>query len=182
MSRSNEEQLPCRETATKGAVFWPRLAMFLATGAGAGRVRRAPGTIGALWGIPLAWGVNQIPTTMGQMVAIAGLCGVGVPICTAAARQLGAKDPQSVVWDEIASMSITFFLLPPSLAGCPEVWLVGFLLHRLFDISKFPPAGRLERLPEGWGIMADDCAAAVYSRLILQLLIWLQVVPFFGNQ
>jgi len=49
---------------------------------------------------------------------------------------------------------------PPSLLG-------GFLLFRLFDIVKPPPARQFERLPEGTGIVADDLAAAVYAGLVL---------------
>jgi phosphatidylglycerophosphatase A len=51
--------------------------------------------------------------------------------------------------------------------------VAGFLLQRLFDNTKPPPARQLERLPEGLGIMADDWAAGVYSNLTLQLLVWL---------
>ena len=47
----------------------------------------------------------------------------------------------------------------------------GFLLFRLFDIVKPPPARRLERLHGGWGIMADDFAAGVYAWAALQGLI-----------
>ena len=46
----------------------------------------------------------------------------------------------------------------------------GFLLFRLFDITKPWPAHRLESLPGGWGIMADDLAAAVYVGGALMLV------------
>ena len=45
--------------------------------------------------------------------------------------------------------------------------LAGFLLHRLFDITKPPPARQLERLPDGLGVMADDVMASVYACLAL---------------
>ena len=44
---------------------------------------------------------------------------------------------------------------------------MGFLLHRLFDITKPPPAAQLEGLPDGLGVMADDLAAAIYAALVL---------------
>jgi phosphatidylglycerophosphatase A len=50
--------------------------------------------------------------------------------------------------------------------------MVGFALHRFFDIAKVPPARQLERLPEGLGIMADDWAAGVYSSLTLHAILW----------
>jgi phosphatidylglycerophosphatase A len=52
-----------------------------------------------------------------------------------------------------------------------QLALAGFMLHRLLDITKPPPARQLERLPQGLGIMADDFAAAVYANLALRILI-----------
>ena len=47
--------------------------------------------------------------------------------------------------------------------GRPIVLAVAFVLHRIFDITKPPPARQLEHLPTGLGIMADDWAAAAYA-------------------
>jgi phosphatidylglycerophosphatase A len=107
--------------------------------------------------------------------AIVGLIALGIPMCSAAARRLGHKDPGAVVWDEIAAVPVTFALTsfdrsPGSLAA---VLALGFVLFRVFDILKPPPASWLERLPGGWGIMADDLAAAVYAGLCLHGLVWL---------
>jgi phosphatidylglycerophosphatase A len=52
-------------------------------------------------------------------------------------------------------------------------WLAAFLLFRGFDIVKPPPLKRLATLPAGWGIMADDLGAAVYSVFVLLLIRWL---------
>jgi phosphatidylglycerophosphatase A len=145
--------------------------VFLATGTWLGRSPVAPGTVGAIWGIPLAWGIGLLPSVWMQACAIGAICAAGVPLCTAAVRRLGgAKDPGCVVFDEIASLPITFFLVPMHHWG---VVCAGFLLHRLFDITKPPPARQLEGLPDGLGVMADDWAAGVYSNLAVQLLVWL---------
>jgi phosphatidylglycerophosphatase A len=53
------------------------------------------------------------------------------------------------------------------------VGVAGFLLHRLFDITKPPPAAQLENLPEGLGVMADDLAAAIYACVVLYGIAWL---------
>lgn len=142
--------------------------MLLATGLGAGLAPVSPGTIGALWGLPLAWAIGQLPSPWIRLATIM-LTGVAsVPICTAAARRMGGlKDPGAIVLDEITSLPITFLLVP--LEGW-TVAAVGFALHRAFDIAKPPPARQLEALPEGWGIMADDWMAAAYSCLTLYLL------------
>ena len=92
-------------------------------------------------------------------------------MCTHAARRLGKKDPGAVVWDEIATVPITFFLVPVESMSRVSVLVAGFVLHRIFDITKLPPAKQLERLPDGWGIMADDVAAGVYSCVALHLLL-----------
>jgi len=137
-----------------------------------------PGTVGAIWGLPLSWAIYNIPVLGSwpswtvHLIVILLLFGVGVPICTAAALRLGRKDPSAVVYDEIVTMPIVFFLLPPSELARPWIWIAGFVLHRVFDILKPPPARQLERLPGGWGIMSDDAAAAVYGCCILHLLVW----------
>ena len=88
---------------------------------------------------------------------IAVICTASIPVCTRATRALGGKkDPGAIVLDEIASLPITFFLVEMTSAS---VVVAGFALHRLFDITKPPPARQFERLPDGLGVMADDWAA-----------------------
>jgi phosphatidylglycerophosphatase A len=152
---------------------WRYPAVIIATGFWFGRSPIAPGTVGALWGLPLAWGISFLPNEWLQAVVIALLCLIGIPICTIAARQLGGlKDPGAIVFDEIVSLPITFFFVPHVVLERPLVLLLGFALHRLFDITKPPPARQLERLPDGLGIMADDWAAGVYSCLALHAILW----------
>lgn len=147
--------------------------MGLATGFGIGRLPKAPGTFGSLWGLVLVRGLEHVPTPWRWLLA-AGIIAVGVPICGRAARLLNAKDPGSVVFDEIAAFPIVFCAVTLNWT----TGLLGFVLFRLFDIIKPWPVSRLERLPGGWGIMADDLAAGMYAggclwcvvRLVLPLL------------
>lgn len=144
----------------------------LATGGWVGLVRHAPGTFGAVWGLPLAWLTQRWSQShlVIELALIAVVFALGVPICTVAAARLGGKkDPGAIVLDEIASMPIVFLGVP---LDSWTVALVGFALHRLFDVSKPPPARQLERLPDGIGIMADDVAAAVYANIAMHLLIF----------
>jgi phosphatidylglycerophosphatase A len=160
------------ETNIKPAV-WRHPVVILATGLWLGRIPFAPGTFGTLLGLPLAWSISLIPNVWLQLVVVLAICALGVPICTIAARLLGSKeDPQQVVFDEIAAVPITFFLVPHEVIQRPLVLLAGFLLFRLFDITKPPPARQLERLPTGLGIMADDWAAGVYACLALHAILW----------
>jgi len=92
---------------------------------------------------------------------------IGIPAATLEARGCGRKDPQHVVIDEVAGQLVT-------LIACPILWkplLAGFILFRAFDILKPPPIRRLEKLPEGTGIVVDDLGAGVYGWIVLQLLL-----------
>src|SRR5262245_35125125 len=113
-------------------------AVWVATGLCVGLITKPPGTIGTLLvGLPVAWAVSLLPGVGWQVLAIAVMFLVGVPICTAAGRALGTqKDNQAIVWDEIASMPAVFLLVPLTNI---KVAAAGFVLHRLFDITKPPP-------------------------------------------
>ena len=75
-------------------------------------------------------------------------------------------DPKRAVWDEVAGMWLTCLFLPKTLP-----WLaVAFLLFRALDILKPWPIRQYERLPGGYGIMADDVAAGVLGAAILNLV------------
>jgi len=103
-----------------------------------------------------------------QMATVVLLLAGGVWSATIAERYLGGIDPAPVVIDEVAGMLITLAFIPPGWS----IALVGFFVFRLFDIIKPYPAGRLERLPGGLGVMADDAMAAVYANLVVRGLLW----------
>ncbi|HEX4413824.1 MAG TPA: phosphatidylglycerophosphatase A [Lacipirellulaceae bacterium] len=157
------------ESSDGGAVEARRLtpAVWIATGFGLGLVSPAPGTAGALLeGLPLALALHYwLPSVVWQVAVIAVLFGIGVPIATAAGRALGGKkDNQAIIWDEIVTVPVVFLLVP--ITGWLTA-LLGFGLHRLFDITKPPPARQLEGLPDGAGVMADDLAAGLYAMIAL---------------
>ena len=142
-----------------------------ACGFGIGYSPKAPGTLASAAVVPflLLLGSAGLPAQLLLAVLITGL---GVPICAIAARQMGKKDPGAIVWDEFAGMAWAVVGLPdPDSAPYGWVWYVAaFLLFRLFDIWK-PGLRALEKLPGGWGIMADDVAAGLFAAIILQLLL-----------
>ena len=162
------------ETGSQPAPTAPRrtLAVWLATGLGVGLVAPAPGTIGGLWGIPIAVAISHVPGWWLQITVIALLCAAGVPLCDRAVRDLGGvKDPGAIVFDEIASIPIVFLFLPAITVNLWWVLVLGFALHRLFDITKPPPTRLLERLPGGLGVMADDWMAGIYSCAALNAVV-----------
>jgi phosphatidylglycerophosphatase A len=139
----------------------------IATGFGAGLSPVMPGTVGTLWGIPLAWIVMQLPTLTAQMAACLFLTLLAVPVCAAAEKQLGrGKDPGCIVADEYFTLPICYLGLPFT----PWVVLSGFVFHRLFDIAKPPPIHQLQKLKGGTGIVADDFLAALFALAANHLL------------
>jgi phosphatidylglycerophosphatase A len=146
-----------------------RLAVFIATVGHAGYFPFAPGTVGSAAGLLvylLGWWAQSVAV---EVALIAVVCAVGVWAASEAERHFGDIDPGPVVIDEVAGMLITLAFIPVSLSGA----LIGFVLFRVFDVIKPYPAGRLERLHGGLGVMADDVMAAVYANLSLRLVAWL---------
>jgi phosphatidylglycerophosphatase A len=77
------------------------------------------------------------------------------------------EDPGLVVVDEVAGMWVTLLFVPFT----PLTAALGFLAFRLMDIVKPFPARRLEDLPGGWGIMADDLMAGVYANVLVRAVV-----------
>ena len=103
-----------------------------------------------------------------QAIAIVVLFVLGSWSGTVAEHHFGRTDPSQVVIDEVVGILITLFLVPVGWLGA----LLAFLLFRLSDIVKPFPSNRLERLPGGFGVMADDAMAAIYANLALRFCIW----------
>jgi phosphatidylglycerophosphatase A len=145
------------------------LGTMIATGLGAGYWPFAPGTAGSLVGLLLYLPLMRLALSW-QVPVVLVTFFVGVFCATLVSRRTGQKDPRIVVVDEVLGMWIT--LLGHSIT--PWALVVGFFVFRVMDIVKPFPARRLERLPEGWGIVLDDVMAGIYANLILIVLsLWL---------
>ena len=141
---------------------------FIACGMGSGLSPVAPGTAGTLFAwltyplLQVAFGHDNRLFAIFLAVAFV----YGVLACDRAGRALGVADHGAIVWDEIVPFWFVLFMTPPGL-----LWQLGaFLLFRIFDIIKPPPARQAERLPAGWGILTDDLFAGLYANLVGQLL------------
>ncbi len=137
--------------------------MLVATALGVGYAPIAPGTFGSMVGVVLAFALWHAggagALAIGTLIAaIAGFWSAG-----AAERRLARTDPGPVVIDEVAGQMLTLLLVPPT----PAILIAGFLLFRALDIWKPGPIRRLERIPGGSGIMADDLAAGAVGCLVL---------------
>jgi phosphatidylglycerophosphatase A len=141
----------------------------LAFGLGTGLSPVAPGTVGTILGVVLAWLLLPLSFEFQFMVAIA-LIVSGVWICGESAKRVGVHDHSGIVWDEIAAMYLILIVVPVS----APIWAIAFALFRLFDIWKPWPIRDLDhRLHGGLGIMLDDLVAALYAALLLGFGVWL---------
>jgi len=138
------------------------LAFVLATWFGCGLSPVAPGTAGSLAAVIIAYFLPWPPLTF-ALLALA-ITPVGIWAAGVTEKQVGRPDPGLVVIDEVAGQWLT--LAAVSVINWKSL-LMGFLLFRLFDIWKPFPVNRLERLPGGFGIMADDLAAGLYGALVI---------------
>lgn len=135
----------------------------IATWFGLGFIRKAPGTMGSLGAIPFGLAIHHFFGVEGLLEAAAAVTIVGCWAANEFQKKSGKSDDQRIVVDEVAGQWIA--LLPAALD--PFLILVSFILFRLFDIKKPWPCRRLEKIPGGVGVMADDVAAGIYAALIV---------------
>jgi phosphatidylglycerophosphatase A len=154
------------EVPAERAPFHP--ARLIATWFGAGLLPWAPGTWGSLASLPFAWAIASLFGERALLIAAAIVFLIGWWAAHRVARASGIEDPGSVVVDEVVGQWLTLVVTPPSWVG----YLAGFLLFRLFDITKPWPARWLDRhVGGGLGIMADDIAAGFYAATALLVLL-----------
>ncbi len=143
----------------------------LATGGGSGYAPVASGTFGSAVGL-LVWLAISDFGPISYALGVLAIVLVGIWAADRAQAIFRRHDDGRITIDEVAGMLVSLAWLPTR----PEVVLSAFLLFRLFDIWKPPPAGAAERLPGGFGVMADDLVAGVYANLAGQLL-WRVAFP-----
>jgi len=182
---------PDAEASVNGTTPKPQTAFAIATVLGTGYLRPGPGTYGSLFGMLFSvlltwlgarhllwlhgatdgptnfWATNWISSYFDDFVVLL-VAAVGVYASGRVASWARTKDPQYVVVDEVSGQLVTYYCLLQSTLNW-KTWLLGFLLFRFFDILKPFPIRYLEKLPGGWGIMADDWLAGIYAALLLRL-------------
>ena len=152
---------------TAGGLRPSHPAWWLATWFGSGRLPRVPGTWGSLAALPFAalihWAGGAWALAAGAAVAFV----VGIWAGGRYAAAAGEPDPSPVVIDEVAGQWLALVPMPLD----PVHYAAGFVAFRLFDVWKPWPLRRLERLPGGLGIMADDIGAGLYAAALALLVL-----------
>jgi phosphatidylglycerophosphatase A len=100
---------------------------------------------------------------------------LAVGVCGEAEVRMRRKDAGEIVLDEVIAIPLCF-LGWRTLHGVAPAWVLlaaGFALFRLFDIVKPFGIGRLQSLPGGWGVVADDVVAALAACATLHIGAWI---------
>ena len=131
-----------------------------------GLAPKAPGTVGSLGALPLAY-LFMLWTPTQYMVATFLFTFVALIVCVAYENTFQVHDPKEVVIDEVAGVLITLTWLPLTW----QSFVLGFVLFRTFDIVKPFPIGLIDqKVKGGVGVLADDVAAGIISNVILQII------------
>jgi phosphatidylglycerophosphatase A len=148
------------------------LSLFLASGCYLGLIPGAPGTYASLATTFVFFLIYQTSNRIEAELHLSAICLIataGTLSSAEIAQNQKIEDPHCVVIDEIAGQLVSFFLVPINLINLA----LGTVLFRAFDIWKPFPIRRLERLPNGVGIMADDLLAGIYANIVVQLVNWM---------
>jgi phosphatidylglycerophosphatase A len=141
-----------------------RLALAIATGLGAGSSPLAPGTVGTAVAVPIAVataGLGPAPyVTLCAVVTVVAIWAAGQ-----ADRLLGTHDSSRIVVDEIVGYLVAVAWIDRS---DPVLLAAGFVVFRVADVIKPPPARRLDA---GWrggaGVVLDDVVAGLYASILV---------------
>lgn len=147
---------------------------------GTGYIPMGGGTVASLIALVPAWFLAPYPLILATVIII--LFALGVWGGFYAERKGWKHDDKRITFDEFCGMlvALLWLPLPVSLLGSILIFGIAFILFRLLDIFKPPPLRLLERLPGGWGVMADDLAAGVVTNGLIRLILLIPVPLFHG--
>lgn len=161
----------------------PSSEMLLTTG-GLGHMRPASGTWGSLPPVIIAYALILLgigpgdPLSWVYFLVLALICIIYSAACVLLGHEAEAKwgkDPSEVVADETAGQCLTLMFIPAGICNCPMTTmgavLGAFFLFRAFDILKPWPAGAMQNIAGGWGILLDDIFAGIMGGIALLIIL-----------
>jgi len=134
-----------------------RLLRHIATLGPCGWAPVAPATVGSAVVAAIGWFLPVPPLWVTLALLAAGTL-VAVWVSGVAEAELG-HDAHPIVADEAVGQTL-------ALLWVPHHWIaftLSFLLFRVLDVWKPLGAREVQRLPGGWGIVADDVLAGIYA-------------------
>src|SRR5215475_3399902 len=161
------------------------IAVFIATGFGAGFIPFGPGTWGSIVGLLIAYELIKFfgsdAILLQNFLIAAGVISAALGLWAShrAEKIFDRKDASQIVIDEVCGQIISFVFIAPYLTRLGQSWrwwmLVGFALFRAFDIFKPYPINKLQDLSGGFGVMMDDVLAGIYAAALLSFLLMLVI-------
>ncbi len=152
-------------------------ARLIGTVCGVGYLRPAPGTWGSLAALPLAYILHLIGGFPLLVIATVAAFFGGLWATRVMTEGTDNHDPSEIVIDEVAGQFIAIWAISyPAWAHGIAItalwpgWIAGFLLFRLFDITKLGPIGWADRLGDPMGVMLDDVIAGLFAAIGVVIL------------
>lgn len=145
------------------------LAFFISTLFYCGYFPKAPGTIGSLVSLPIIFFINYNFGFTGLVITIV-VSFIVAMFTVEKVLKYTAHDPSFVVIDEFIGQAVTFLLIADRLKYSKSVipYIIGFILFRLFDITKpFPVSYADKKIKNAFGVILDDIFAGFYATIIL---------------
>ena len=141
-----------------------RFALIVSTWFGCGFIKLAPGTIGSIAAVLLAWVLAELGGVLTLIIVTTVLFLIGIWAAHTYVLTVQDEDPPQVVIDEVVGQCLTLLVVPVDVL----YYLIGFVLFRLFDIIKPWPVNWADKnIKGGLGIMLDDVLAGIYAGLAL---------------
>jgi len=139
------------------------LARFVATFGPVGYAPIAPATAGSAVVTAIAYFTPILP--LPQVIALL-IVGTAIAVWTAGiAEETLGHDAKPIVVDEAVGQSLALLYVPRH----PIAYIISFVLFRIFDVWKPLGAQQAQRLPGGWGVVADDAIAGLTACVVFQL-------------
>ena len=148
-----------------------KLALIIATYFGLGLSPKAPGTVGSIGTIPLAFVLAYFFGIYGIIVAAIPIAIIGIYATDVLIRDQEEKDPGKVVVDEVVGQLLAFVFVADMLKGNTNYWwlyLVGLAAFRFFDICKMGPVKWFDsKMKNAVGVMMDDVCAGLMAAVVV---------------
>ena len=161
-----------------------KIANIFATYFGLGLSKYAPGTMGSLGTLPLAFALMYYGGAWAVLVAAVLIFPLGVMATDVVIKETKITDPSKVVIDETVGQLLSFvgvaFAAPQVLLGYNSLWyyLIGFALFRFFDIKKMGPVKYFDsKVLNAYGVMLDDVFAGIFAAVVLFGIWYFKILP-----